>query len=175
MTPRHISSRSLGFIIVLWALASPPPTVTGAPPESAKQDAKEETVGPFHFPAPAGWKRIVPREQKGVVSLLFVSPDSKGDQQATILVSLSPLAEGNFKKTFENFVAQWVARREIFTALDGAPLDDQGYEALSRTVMVRVGGIGDFTSAEFFALHIGNQMLGVRFANTIQPTQENNF
>src|SRR5947207_2326766 len=110
MTPRHISSRSLGFIIVLWALASPPPTVTGAPPESAKQDAKEETVGPFHF-----------------------------------------------------------------TALDGAPLDDQGYEALSRTVMVRVGGIGDFTSAEFFALHIGNQMLGVRFANTIQPTQENNF
>ena len=60
--------------------------------------------------------------------------------------------------------------REFTSALDGSRLDDQGYEALSRTVMVRVGGIGEWATGEFYALHVGDRMIAVRFTDTVPPS-----
>src|SRR4051812_6544145 len=126
-------------IIALTAIAihvSAVRVAAAAPPDAAKQAGKEDTVGPLHFTPPAGWNRVEPKGQAGVV-VVYVAPDSTRDQRAAMVVSAAPLGGNDFKRGFEQFIGKWVGARTVFSALDGTPLDDQGYEVLSRSVEVQ--------------------------------------
>ena len=80
MASRFIAWRSLVLILALCALLLRAPMSRG----EANNDAKEDSVGPFHFTAPPGWKRVEPRGQKNAVA--YVSPDSKAKEQAIVLI-----------------------------------------------------------------------------------------
>jgi hypothetical protein len=173
MSHAYFLKRWLAGVIASALLLSLAPKRCAAAPPDAQQQTRDDFIGAFHFPAPADWKRVEQKEG-AATTLTYVAPGSKADQQASLMVTAQPLTDADFKKSFDKIVDQWIAGRRVFVINHNA-LDGQGYDALARSVMVQDPVKLSTPSADFFALHVGDQIIAVRFSNSIEPTQENNF
>src|SRR4051795_8035870 len=127
-------------------------------------DARLEVI---RYKAPAGWQAS--DRQGEQTARVFVAPDSTAQQQAMILLVLTPPRENlDLKAAFDEAVKQITSDGKVIEPGEVTQTRTrQGFEAISRTLVTQ--GAGDAkVYARMIAAKVGKRMAGVYYIATSQ-------
>ncbi|HEX4794335.1 MAG TPA: hypothetical protein VH370_11115 [Humisphaera sp.] len=124
-------------------------------PLAASVAAQDTTLDVIHFKAPAGWQV---NDKQGQAKI-FTAPDSNTQQQAMIVVLLTPAQDNlDLKAAFENAVKQMTGGGKLVEPGEAsAAKTRQGFDALSQSVVAEAAN-GQRTWARLVGANVHNRM-----------------